>query len=68
MVNENTNIRERLAAMETKLDILLTITGERAQDHETRIRSAEKKIYIFSGIAASFGATFDTILKKIGIG
>jgi hypothetical protein len=47
---------DRLARIETKLDLIVTALTKSLDDHEARIRLVEKKVYWFSGAAAVVGA------------
>lgn len=38
-----------------RLDEKMTVVGKASTDHETRLRSIEKKIYVFSGASAVVG-------------
>lgn len=66
MSNVPDDIKERLAVIETKLDLLISQYGIKSEDHESRIRAAEKKIWIFSGSVLSLSIIWDTIKSKIG--
>jgi hypothetical protein len=55
----NSEIVERLARIETKLDAALTVQA----DHETRMRATEKKQWYHSGALALAAAYF----SKFGI-
>lgn len=52
---ENATLNERLAKLETKLDLLLERLGPQHADHETRLRSLEQKVWTLAGLAASPG-------------
>jgi hypothetical protein len=54
---------DRLARIETKLDLIVVALTKSLDDHEDRIRSVEKKVYWFSGAAAVVGA----LAGKFGI-
>lgn len=51
-------IWEKVSSIDTRIAVIdekLTSTMESTSDHETRLRSIEKKIYVFSGASAIVG-------------
>jgi hypothetical protein len=53
-----------LERIETKLDALIDVK----KDHETRIRSVERKQWTFAGVASVVGVIGGALLKTFGIG
>ncbi|HEX6969095.1 MAG TPA: hypothetical protein VF174_09835 [Micromonosporaceae bacterium] len=59
---DNNDIVERLARLETKLDMHLT----RASDHEARIRRLEQALWWASGVAMAGGGMVGAVLGRVG--
>lgn len=59
--SEEASILERLARIETKLDVWHTTHA----DHETRIRSLERKIWLAMGAAAVGGGTLAQVVPQL---
>lgn len=57
-----TGVGERLATIETKLDMLIV----RRDDHESRLRSLEKWRWLWAGAAGALGGTASKLLPMIG--
>lgn len=55
------DLLERLARMETKLDVFLS----RSDDHETRLRRVERVVWIATGFAATAGSAVGALLSKV---
>lgn len=56
------DFRDRLARIETKLDILVSDYGRSVQDHETRLRGLEKWRY---ALPASIMLALSSILASL---
>jgi len=56
-------IKQDIREIKTHLEYI----AQSKQDQETRLRSVEKRIWVFSGIAAALGGSFEAIMKKIGL-
>jgi hypothetical protein len=59
---EDVQIVERLARLETKLDLHLTKVG----DHESRIRRLERALWLAAGAAMVGGGALGTVLGRLG--
>lgn len=63
-MSDDTEIRERLARIETKLDRI--IDGPAGlDDHEKRLRRIEKWMFILTGAAATAGSSAGVIVSKL---
>ncbi|MCO1575038.1 hypothetical protein M8C13_04595 [Crossiella sp. SN42] len=61
MHNETKEVRSELGALRTELRAELRPVN----DHESRIRSLERKVWIASGLAAGAGAGLTKILSTV---
>lgn len=57
-----TPVGERLATIETKLDLLIV----KRDDHETRLRKVERWVWIVGGAAGAAGGYLSKLLPTMG--
>jgi hypothetical protein len=62
---DNAEIIERLARIETRLDLTLAKLDNSHLDHETRIRALEKKVWTAAGFAAAIGGTVGAFAQTL---
>lgn len=60
MSTETTDVR--LARIETKIDLFLL----RSDDHETRLRALERKVWVAAGAATALGGAAGTVAQMLG--
>lgn len=68
-MSSDEDTRDRLARMETKIDILVEDLAERVKDHETRIRLGERWRYALPmSVLVAAGSLVVTLLSASGGG
>lgn len=61
----DTTVAERLVSLETKLDILLQQINPKIEDHESRLRKVEAKLWLLAGACATGGGVVGGFLGPL---
>lgn len=62
---EETHLLERLVKIETKLDMFLEPHRATQEDHEERLRSLERKLWLATGLATVLSGGGATLLQNL---
>lgn len=58
-------IRDRLVRIETKLDRILGDDSGGLEDHEQRLRRLERWMFLLTGAAATLGSSAGVVVSKL---